>query len=339
MLKNAYDVEEAKVHELTATLNKHEAQLEAEQELVHELERELQETRELFEAEKQRTTEGMNSNAQNLAEQLRSERTRVESLEQEHTRKDIMLDTESNKVRAMEGARDQIQTLLEWEQKNLRIRMEKQAILETKLQTAQDAIAEQMLALREKEQCVDDLTKRLEHFDEIKQQVVKLNSEAKQRDLMLASVLKAIGEDNEVTDSEQVEQARVYVEDLQTIIGLDLAGLESSSIEADECGGALVTAPSREMTKVGKVGRALCWTIPLIPVVAVAHDPSLLDDITAGLDPQVLKDIAAQYPGMLKEMMGNIHIDPALLQTVQEPIMQMFGMAQSFATATRGRMR
>jgi hypothetical protein len=246
-----------------------------------------------------------------MSADLKAERVRSTTLEQTTARKQVLLESEQNKVKSLEHAHDQLQALLDWEKKNVQKYMDSQLKMERKLEDADTEISDSKKALDEKKDTVESLSEKLSSFEEMKKEVVRLSAEARRRDLMLGSMLAAIGKgkDKDLTGKAPVQKARIHVSDLHRIIGLDLAGLEDDSLVSERGGALVVASPMR------RFGRKLCWTIPLIPLVAYGHDPNLLKDLAQNLDAtNMMKDFAAQIAT----------IDPSVLQ---ETINQMFGMA------------
>lgn len=284
------DVEREKVKELENILASYKDQLEAEQELVQELELELSEARSLCNAERRKVAE-LTQAMDAAFTDLQSEKRLVDSLEQDRARKHVIIESEQNKVKALEHARDQLQALLEWEKKNLKMHLDKHYDVESKLKEAQLNLSTAMASLNEKNTTVDILTQQLESLGALRKEVVRLNSEARQRDVLLASVLKTIGDDKKYATEKSINEVKGQVESLKRLIGLDLAGLDDAILR----GGALVTAPRRDLTHYRRIRRTLVWTIPLIPIIAISQDPTILQGITASLDPQMIQELTARF--------------------------------------------
>lgn len=332
------DVEKEKIEELEKILANYKVQLDAEQDLVQELELELSEARSLCNTERRKVAQ-LKEALDEASAELKSESRLVDSLEQDRARKHVIIESEQNKVKALEHARDQLQALLEWEKKNLKSHLQKHEEVESKLMAAQLQLSETTSSLNEKTTAVDVLTQQLESLGELRKEVIRLNSEARQRDFLLASVLKTIGDDKKYAGEQSIKDAKVHVESLRRLIGLDLAGLDDTLLLS----GALVAAPRRDLSNYRRIRRTLVWTIPLIPIIAISQDPSILQGITSSLDPQMLQDLTASFaalssnfdPTMLRDLTRDLtanlgrHID---LSTMQEPIAQMFGMATQMAT-------
>jgi hypothetical protein len=107
--------------------------------------------------------------------------------------------------------------------------------------------------------------------------------------------------------------------------------------------GALIKSAPRDVAYYRRLRRTLFWTIPLIPLIAVSQDPSIIEGITSQLDPQMLQDLTANIatmasnfdPAVMRDMARGLtaniarNINPAI---IRETIPQMFGMATSVAT-------
>jgi hypothetical protein len=157
----------------------------------------------------------------------------------------------------------------------------------------------------------------------MKKNSVRLSAEARKRDLLLASVLHAIGDKKAPGAEADIEKAKNHISDLNRIIGrdlaaLDLAGLENDSVTIDQSGGALVrSSPRGVSTFRRRLGYKLCWTIPLIPIVAYHNDPKILKDLLGTCNLDIMKDLT-------KDLAANL--DPSKLQ---EPLIQMLGLAMA----------
>ena len=164
-------------------------------------------------------------------------------------------------------------------------------------------------------------------------EIIRLNAQARQRDLLLASVLKTIGDDHELSKESVIQEAR------QSIIGLDLDGPDGNE-------GALIIAPRRDVSTFRRIRRTLVWTIPLIPIVVISHDPSIVQDLAANFDPQMLHEMTANFAAMAS------NFDPIMIRDltrdfatnlaenfdasiIKEPIAQMLGVAGQLASGAR----
>lgn len=336
------DIEKQKLAELETMLTNYKIQLEAEQDLVQELELELSEAKSLCNAEKRKVLE-LKEAFDKASDDLQTEKRLVDSLEQDRARKNVIIESEQNKVKALEHARDQLQALLEWEKANLKSHLQKHNDVERRLHDAEHLLRETTEALTDKTFDVEDLTKQIESLGELRKEVVRLNAETRQRDVLLAMILKAAGNDKTLSSEESFKEAKRQADHLKRIIGLDLAGLDDEALMQ---GGALVVAPRRDLVTMRRIRRTLFWTIPLIPIIAISQDPSLLQDITASLDPQMLQQMTAQFaaissnldPTMLRDMTRDFASNMARnfdSSMIREPITQMFGMATQMATGAR----
>lgn len=334
-------VEKANVQELQLLLNMHKSQLEAEQNLVEELELELSEARSLCATEKEKISslEGVFNTPQ---DELSSEQTSVDQLQIADGIKSKSIEAEHNKVKALEHARDQLQTLLEWEKKHLKENMTKHNEVREKLRDTEQQLSSTSSALEAKTIDFDNLSQYLESLGDMKTEVIRLNTEGRKRDLLLASVLKTIEDDPKLSKDKHVLEAQVHIDQLNTILGWDLATMGEGDIVE---GGALVLASPRDITTFRRIRRTLVWTIPLIPIIAISHDPSIINDITSNLDPQMLHDMTANFAAMAssfdttmvreltRDLANNLvnNFDPAV---IQEPIAQMVSLATQLATGT-----
>lgn len=331
--------EREKLVELEKILANYKIQLEAEQELVQELEMELTEARQVCDNEKRRVEE-LKEQFEKTMSQLDAERELVGPLEEDSAKKNIILESEQNKVKALEHARDQLHALLDWEKKNLKTNLQKHKEVEDKFAYAEKRFAETSSALETKSVTVEFLSQQLEALGDLRKEVVRLNTEAHQKDFLLANILKVVGDNSELRGNKAVTNTKEQVDFLEKIIGFDLASLEEAAVMEQ---GALVKTAPRDVAYYRRLRRTLFWTIPLIPLVAVSQDPSIIEGITSQLDPQMLHDLTANIasmsanfdPSAMREMARGLtsnlarNIDPSI---IRETIPQMFGMATSVAT-------
>ena len=330
--------EREKLIELEKLLANYRIQLEAEQELVQELEMELSEARQVCDDEKRRVAE-LKEQYEKASADCESEKKRVDSLEQDKAKTNIILESEQFKVKALEHARDQLQALLEWEKNNLKTNLQKHKDAVSKLSATEKQLAETAASDENRAVTVEFLSQKLEVLGDLRQEVIRLNSEGRQKDFLLANILKAVGQNSELRGNTSVKNAKEHSDFLTKIIGFDLSSLEETAVMEQ---GALIKSAPRDVSNYRRLRRTLFWTIPLIPLIAVSQDPSIIEGITSQLDPQMLQDLTANIaamasnfdPATMREMARGLtanlskNIDPAL---IRETIPQMFGMATSAA--------
>jgi ankyrin repeat protein len=331
--------EREKIIELEKLLSNYRVQLDAEQELIQELEMELSDARQVCDDEKRRVAE-LKEQFEKASSELASEKKLVDTLAQDRAKTHVILESEQIKVKALEHARDQLKALLDWEKKNLKTNLQKHKDAEGKLSAVEKQLAKTASAFENKTVTVEYLSKQLEGLGELRKEVIRLNSEGRHKDFLLANILKAVGSNLELRGNSSVKEAKDHSDLLTKIIGFDLSSLEETAVMEQ---GALIKSAPRDVAYYRRLRRTLFWTIPLIPLIAVSQDPSIIEGITSQLDPQMLQDLTANIatmasnfdPAVMRDMARGLtaniarNIDPAI---IRETIPQMFGMATSVAT-------
>ncbi|OEU09277.1 hypothetical protein FRACYDRAFT_271446 [Fragilariopsis cylindrus CCMP1102] len=124
------------------------------------------------------------------------------------SRATALLESEQNKVKALEHSCEQLMSLLDWEKNH---------------------------ALEKSQKKVESLTVQLDGFEDMKNEIIRLTLVARQRDIMIAAILHAIGEAKAIKGKAPVQNAEMYLDELQGRIGnLDLAGLDQDVLKDRE---------------------------------------------------------------------------------------------------------
>ena len=305
--------------ELRRRVLSQESELEEERASANVRDLELSSTKSLYNAEKRKVKE-LEEEQSKVTAELKTLKARLNDAEQSEARRRVLLESEQNKVKAAEHARDQLEILMDWEKQNTLSQVEEMEKVKEKLREAETDISSSQNALEEEKRASDLRRAKLESLADMKREVVRLSAEARHRDILIGSVLNAIDEQKALANDKSVKKAREHVSDLHRIIGLDLAGFNEGAITVGRDGaGALVSSSRREVSTLRRVGSTLCWTVPLIPLVAYHHDPEMVHNLVGQIDaPAFLRQLEA--PALLRQLDAS---------ALQEPIIQMLGMASA----------
>jgi len=225
--KSVSQAEQEKIKNLQKGVRSHEILLEFERDRVRDLETEVSKITSLLMSEKRKVADLKDENKQ-INSTLYNTQKKADILEEAHFKNKEVLEQEKNKIKSLEKARDQLQELLQWERSNghngdkLNDLLEKLINLEKDLSIA-------MEDLEEKEIKVQGLTEQLQYFDFMKSEVVRLSAESKRRDMMLMAVIQAISGDESTMQKASVQGAKVHVDGMTRLLGLDLAGFDVAS--------------------------------------------------------------------------------------------------------------
>eukprot|EP00536_Pseudo-nitzschia_multiseries_P009759 jgi/Psemu1/242368/estExt_Genewise1.C_2820029 len=199
------------------------------------LEKDLTETRALLDEESKKVTELLHA-GHNF----------------DGARASSLLETEQNKVRALEHSCEQLMSLLDWEKKHT--------------------------ALEESQKKVLKLSYELESFEDMKNEILRLTLVARQRDVMIAAMLYAIGDAKAVRSEAPVQNAETYIDELESrVIGLDLAGLDADVLQDRE---------ARQLVTYDASARNRTLRNIVLPLVLAGgmveyhnHDPTVLREL------------------------------------------------------------
>jgi len=249
-----------------------------------------------------------------ITNELDEERKKAALADQDLSRKDVLLESEQNKVKALEESCEQLMSLLDWEKKHVLSLRDKQNELEDDLEANHEEMAELKKNLENSEKLVKKLTSKLENFDGMRREIIRLTTEAKQRDVMMAAMLHSVGEATAIRGKAPIQKAEIFVNDRERVLGLDLAGLDDAVV-MDRNRRALVTYDdAARLRALGKV------VIPLIPIGGLyayhQHDPALLRGLSANI---------GEISSSLRTNIGDLSANFG--GSLREPVVQMVGMA------------
>mmetsp|Transcript_1062 Transcript_1062/g.1134 ORF Transcript_1062/g.1134 Transcript_1062/m.1134 type:complete len:1365 (+) Transcript_1062:181-4275(+) len=261
----------------------------------------------------------------------------AELLESGHSFRDArattLLESETNKVKALEHSCEQLMTLLDWEKKHVLSLEEKIDELQEESDSSSEELANNKEVLELSQKNVEKLTAELDSFEDMKKEIIRLTLAARQRDVMIAAILHAIGDAKAIEGKAPVQNAKIYLDKLQVLVGgdLDLAGLDEDVLKDREARQiVLYNVASRRRTLQNVV-------LPLIPIGGLIayhhHDPaalmelsSHLGDISADLRSN-LGDLSASISANLSANMGQFASAIADSSALREPVAQIIGMA------------
>lgn len=228
--KSVSQAEQHKIKDLQKGVRSHEILLEFERDRVRDLETEVSKITSLLMSEKRKVGNLKDENKQ-INSTLYKTQKKADILEEAHFKNKEVTEQEKNKIKSLEKARDQLQELLQWERSNGHNGDKLNDLLE-KLITLEKDLSVAMKDLEQKEIKVQGLTEQLQYFDFMKSEVVRLSAESKRRDMMLMAVIRAISGDASSMKKTPVMDAKVHVDGMARLLGLDLANFDSASGKA-----------------------------------------------------------------------------------------------------------
>lgn len=173
----------------------------------------------------------------------------------------------------------------------------------------------------------------------MKNEIIRLTLVARQRDIMIAAILHAIGEAKAIKGKAPVQNAEMYLDELQGRIGnLDLAGLDQDVLKDREARQlVLYTVAARKRTLRNVV-------LPLLPIGGLIayhhHDPTALRELSSNLGEMSadlrsnlgdfshnLGDLSASFSATLSANMGQLASRIADSPSLREPVAHVVGMA------------
>lgn len=250
------------------------------------------------------------------------------------SRQSILFESEKNKVRALEQTCEQIMSLLEWEKKHVSSLKDRQQELEDEVEDKSEEIAALKKELEATQRTVDELQLELVTFEGMKKEIIRLTAAGQQKDILLAAMVEAIGGARVIKSKAPVQRAEHYVNDLERIIGLDLAGLDMSVQGRSLVAYDDSSARRKLLTRV---------VLPLIPIGGLIayhqHDPTLLRNLSANIgeysshfrDDMVvtlgaLSDLSSELTSTVSAQVSDLasRIDT---ESLREPVTHAFAMA------------
>merc|ERR1711865_817452 len=307
--------DQSKIRKLEHKIEEHLAALELGTIENNKLEADLSETRSLLDTETKKVGELLDSGHN-----------------YDGARATALLASEQNKVKALEHSREQLMSLLDWEKKHVLSLEERQEELQEQNESDSEELVVTTRALQESQKKVLKLSAKLGGFDKMRNEIIRLTLAARQRDVMMAALLDAIGDAKAIKAKEPVQNAEKYVNELQARIGdIDLAGLDGDTLKDRE---------ARQLVLYNVVSRKRNLrniVLPLIPIGGLIayhhHDPTALRELSSDLRSNFgeyshnLGQLSSSITANLSANMGQLAsaiIDSELLR---EPVTQVIGMA------------
>jgi chromosome segregation ATPase len=255
------------------------------------------------------------------------------------SRATVLLESEQNKVKALEHSCEQLMSLLDWEKNHVLSLEEKQDELQEQNDSSEEEVATTKEALEKSQKKVESLTVQLDGFEDMKNEIIRLTLVARQRDIMIAAILHAIGEAKAIKGKAPVQNAEMYLDELQGRIGnLDLAGLDQDVLKDREARQlVLYTVAARRRTLRNVV-------LPLLPISGLIayhhHDPTALRELSSNLGEMSadlrsnlgefshnLGDLSASFSATLSTNIGQLASRMADSPSLREPVAHVVGMA------------
>jgi len=223
-------------------------------------------------------------------------------------------------------------TLLDWEKKHVLSLEEKMDELQEQSDSSSEELANNKEVLELSQKKVEELTAELDSFEDMKKEIIRLTLAARQRDVMMAAMLHAIGDAKAIEGKAPIQNAKIYLDKLQVLVGdLDLAGLDEDVLKDREARQiVLYNVASRRRTLQNVV-------LPLIPIGGLIayhhHDPVALMELSSHLGHisadlrSNLGDLSASISANLSANMGQLASAIADSSALREPVAQVVGMA------------
>jgi len=268
----------------------------------------------------------------------------IELLENGHnfegSRATALFETEQTKVKALEHSCEQLMSLLDFEKKHVLSLEEKQEELLEQSESSTEEITATKQALEESQKKVLKLAHELDGFEDMKKEVIRLTLVARQRDIMMAAILYAIGDAKAIKGKTPVQNAEKYLDELESRADLDLAGLDEDVSKDRE---------SRQLVAYDESARTRTLRNVVLPLVLAGglveyhhHDPTVLREIVSSVGQMsgdlksnigeishTLGDLSSSIGTNFATNMGQLAAAMTDSATFREPVAQMIGMAST----------
>lgn len=133
-------------------------------------------------------------------------------------------EAEQAKVKALEHSCEQLMSLLDFEKKHVLSLEERQQELMEQSEIDNEELAATKKALEESQQKVLKLAHEAEGYDEMKKELIRLTIEARQRDIMIAAMLHAIGDAKAIKGQIPIQNAQKHIDAIENRSAINLAG-------------------------------------------------------------------------------------------------------------------
>jgi len=252
----------------------------------NKLEKDLSETRHLLDEESKKVSELL-QNGHNF----------------EGSRANSLLEGEQNKVRALEHSCEQLMSLLDWEKKHVISLEERTGELQEQADSSSEELVETKRALEESQKKVLKLSHELGNFEDMKKEIIRLTMVARQRDVMMAAMLHAIGDAKAIKGQVPIQNAEIYINELESrVLGLDLAGMDEAVHQDRESRQLVAYESSARNRTIRNI------VLPLAVAGAIVeyhhHDPTVLRELAANVG-QMSGDLRTNI-GELSHTLGDL---------------------------------
>jgi len=258
------------------------------------LEKDLAETKSLLDAETKKVTELLGNGHQFGGERVSD-----------------LLETEQNKVKALEHSCEQLMSLLDLEKKHVQSLEEKQEELMEQTESSSEELTATKKALERSQLKVLQLAHEIDGFEEMKKEVIRLTMVARQRDIMMAAMLYAIGDAKAIKKKGPVQNAENHLNEIESrVIGIDLAGYDNDVFQERE---------SRQLVAYDASARKRTIRNIVLPLVLAGglieyhhHDPTALRELATnaraniGELPHTLGNLSRSFGANLTLNMGQL---------------------------------
>ena len=202
-------------------------------------------------------------------------------------------ESERAKVKALEHSCEQLMSLLDFEKKHVLSLEERQQELMEQSEVDNEELAATKKALEESQQKVLKLAHQAEGYDDMKKEVIRLTIEARQRDILIAAMLHAIGDAKAIRGQVPIQNAQKHIDAIETRSAANLAGYSDDIFQEQQ---------SRQMVAYNANVRKRTVRNIILPLV-----------LAGGLveyhhhDPTVFRELAATAGQVSSELRGNIN--------------------------------
>ena len=225
-----------------------------------------------------------------------------------------MWEAEQNKVKALEDSCEQLMSMLELEKNHSLALEEKCKELSEEVEANKEEIAELKKALEKSQLKALQLAHEVEGYEQMKQEVVRLTFEARQRDVMIAALLHVIGDNEDIKGRLPVQMAEKHINAIESrAAGINLIGYSDELFQEQQ---------QRQLVAYNAQVRRRTVRNIILPIVAAGalveyhhHDPRLFNEVanvalaaSAGLrhNMHILGNLSRSMGASFTANMGNL---------------------------------
>ena len=248
-----------------------------------------------------------------------------------------LLETEQNKVKALEHSCEQLMSLLDFEKKHVLSLEEKHEEMLEQGEASAEELAKTKKVLAASQLKVAQLRFELDGFEEMKQEVIRLSLEARQRDIMIAAMLHAIGDNKDIKARKPIQNAEKHINSIENrVVGIDLVGYDAGLYEEQRERQLVAYQSSVRRSTVRNI------VLPLVLAGGLVeyhhHDPTVLRELaahaghmTAGVRTNIgafshtLGDLSRSAGANFSANMGQLAAAISSSSALRETVAQMAG--------------